>query len=687
MGNEKEKYKMEKNKSFCFLHLASCLLFLVACFPLGVSGKDVRVDFNRGLAHMRSQYYTMSWYGEFPMMTFFGVESGGRSHHYCERNHLRPGIGSTMFRDGESSFGVKSSRVRVEENVIGYDSVAFRGGLMSMEVTAVDSRVFTIDIASKEGQIDGRLFRMAFAPDVVPLSVWSDKIGIAPSDEYDRPRGLFAPRVVKESNRLPAVLTFPDFGNVLVEASEPDVYLQEHMVPDWDNAGQNLGQGDLHGHKERKALHLGEIMLSFHAQKPHERVTLKFTVLEENYPHIAGVDLSDSRFDGLKRCWQNMFTLEPNTQTIGDDIHLAGYGHIALYFKADMLPFTPDYATSFGMRDGIRESIEYALRHMIDSATCRLRGFGYEGTESTIIATYDYIAATGDWAFLRKYMPQYCQLVKGVLMTDTDGDGILEDPYHGNYMGDKDQTVCWWDDFAFGHKNAYRNLLAYRALTGASEVFQRLGMAEEKAKVDSFLETFRSKFHQTFYNPASGLYAGWISRDGRIHDYAFTFVNATAIYLDLVPKARAKKLLKKMLKMLRREGFDFVYGVPGNIIPVDRKDRIGWDEMCRWGRYENGGLCGQTAYHFIQALYHVGMRAEADNILFTMMATFERDYTHSGIMPGYQQSIDWRTKGGEPSGYNYLAENYYFLLAAITGYYGRTIGPLPEPEQSNKMTD
>lgn len=74
------------------------------------------------------------------------------------------------------------------------------------------------------------------------------------------------------------------------------------------------------------------------------------------------------------------------------------------------------------------------------------------------------------------------------------------------------------------------------------------------------------------------------------------------------------------------------------------------------------------------------MRTEADHILFTMMATFERDYTHSGIMPGYQQSIDWRTKGGEPTGYNYLAENYYFLLAAVTGYYGRTIGPLPMPQ-------
>jgi len=40
------------------------------------------------------------------------------------------------------------------------------------------------------------------------------------------------------------------------------------------------------------------------------------------------------------------------------------------------------------------------------------------------------------------------------------------------------------------------------------------------------------------------------------------------------------------------------------------------------------------------------------------------------VFPGYMRSVDWRTREGIPCGYNYLADNYYFLLAAITGYYG-----------------
>lgn len=79
---------------------------------------------------------------------------------------------------------------------------------------------------------------------------------------------------------------------------------------------------------------------------------------------------------------------------------------------------------------------------------------------------YDYLLATNDWAFVRRYQEEICRLVRGVLATDTDGDGIFESPFHGNYMDPKRESLNWWDDFAFGHKDAYVNLQAYRGLTG-----------------------------------------------------------------------------------------------------------------------------------------------------------------------------------------------------------------------------
>ena len=92
--------------------------------------------------------------------------------------------------------------------------------------------------------------------------------------------------------------------------------------------------------------------------------------------------------------------------------------------------------------------------------------------------------------------------------------------------------------------------------------------------------------------------------------------------------------------------------------------------MSDWGRYENGGLCGMNGFYFLTAMYRVGMRDEADRILTAILNTYDKEFTHSELMPGYVQSVDWRTKEGNPCGYNYLADNYYFLLSVYTGHAG-----------------
>ena len=134
-------------------------------------------------------------------------------------------------------------------------------------------------------------------------------------------------------------------------------------------------------------------------------------------------------------------------------------------------------------------------------------------------------------------------------------------------------------------------------------------------------------------------------------------------------------MLKILLKQMKKEGYgDFRFGIPGNAIPVSQNDTIDWPCMSDWGRYENGGLCGMNGFHFITSMYKVGMDKEADEILKAILNTYEKEFTHSGLMPGYVQSVDWRTKEGVRCGYNYLADNYYFLLSAYTGK-----GKIPHP--------
>lgn len=661
----------------------SFLLFLCACqccmaMRAQVDSTQVRIDRNGEFITFVSPYYAVAWAKAFPMMSYLGVEAGARSTRYTDRSLLRPGKGGVLVSEGQGSFGMTEATATWKEGKISYLGIRFdNGDKRDCQIYPQGPHTFTLDIKAEGKLMKGELFRMHTAPDVSPVSVWSKQTDDQPSTQYDTPESFYTPHIVKASFQLPATLHFPDYGLVKIEASDEEVYLQEHFLPDYDNTGLSLGPFNRGGHTYRKSVHLGSVALSFHARKPIKETTIRFTVLEDNYPHLPGIDLSDSKFDGLRRCWQNAFTLNPETMTMGDNIMLNGIGHLALAFRGDLMPFTPSLNSSFTMNDALKNSIELAFQDGIDPETNRIRSFGYECTEITLIALYDYLLCTNDWAFVRQYLPEIKRMVEGVLDRDIDHDGIFEAPFHGNRLEEGRTSFNWWDDFAFGHKDAYLNLQAYRALGSIRKVFALIH--EDTQRIDKALEMFRMAFHDTFYNPETGVYAGWVSQDGRMHDYMFTFITSMAINEGLVPQKRGEKMMRIMLAKMKEQGYDGVYGVPGPLLPVAKEDKGTWDEMTRWGRYENGGLCGQAACHFLQALYEVGLREEGDDILFKMLATFEREYTHSGIFPGYVQSVDWRTKGGAPSGYNYLADNYYFLLAAITGHFGVKFPELTPP--------
>ena len=76
------------------------------------------------------------------------------------------------------------------------------------------------------------------------------------------------------------------------------------------------------------------------------------------------------------------------------------------------------------------------------------------------------------------------------------------------------------------------------------KVLTLLGLPEEAAAVGLQLDRFRSAFDATFYNPHTGMYAGWVSRDGRMHDYQFTFISSMAINEGLVAGKRSRRILR-----------------------------------------------------------------------------------------------------------------------------------------------
>lgn len=643
----------------------------------------VKTDLSGEFVSFTSPYFALVCAKNSPMVSYLGIESGGRSRRLLDKSLLRSGLGGTLICGDQTSFAA-SSVAKVYSNGVSYNWVSSKSNMSrNLKITATNEHGFAMQITAGDGTFSGEFFRLATAPDVSPVSIWAVRSNEIPSNQYDRPVTFYSPRIIKASWKLPVILHFPDYGLVKIEASDTNIYLQEHFVPDYSNLGLALGPFNRGAHNAFRAYHLGTIMLSFHSSHELTEANIKFTVLDENYPKIQGCDFSDPKFNGLKRCWQNSFPVNPEQQCMGDNLLLNGIAHLSMAFKADMAVFTPPLSGKESISDALGRALDSTFstfsKH-INPKTGRVMDYGWESTETCLTSLYDYLLITNNWALIRRNLPNIRRAVQSVMNCDVDGDGIMEASFHGNSFEDNRTSLNWWDDFAFGYKDAYTNILAYRALKQMNEIFTCLKLDADVKQITAFTNRFRSVFHKTFFNPKTGVYAGWISKDGHMHDYMFTFISSMAINQGLVEKNLGKEILKKMLIRMDKLGYDFVYGVPGPLIPVDINDKGRWEEMTRWGRYENGGLCGQTAYHFIQALYQEGMRKEADKILFTMMDTFEREPTHSGLFPGYLRSVDWRTKGGAPTGYNYLADNYYFLLAAVTGHFGVKYPLLQKPD-------
>ena len=656
-----------------------CALLGLCLIPLSSTKADIAFDDSGEFATYSSPYYVLACVKDFAMIAHLGIDSGGRGRRAIDYTLLRPGLGGTVVCGEQSSKGLSAS-AKISKGAAAYEDIPFDGATRNCRIEPVNERSFRVRVYGGDAAFGGEFFQLSTSPATAPVTVWAQPAEDEPARRGRWHRSVFDPSGHGVTWKLPAVLHFPDYGLVKVACDDPGATLHQEIIADPNEAGLSLGAFNRGHHTRFRAYHHGTVRLGFRASPETSAGSLTFTVLEENYPRLAGCDFSEAKWNGLKRCWQNAFPMNPRERCMGDNILLNGIAHLSMAFKADMAVFTPPLNAEDSMLAALGRALEASFSRRVDENDGHIRGYGWETTAVCLIALHDYLAATNDWDLVRRNLPSIRRAVAYLLARDVDGDGILEAPFHGNRMEPVSGRVTnWWDDFAFGHKDAYGNLMAHRALRGMREIFTLLELPADAAAIDRKLAAFKDAFHETFFNPATGVYAGWISQDGKMHDYMFTFISAMAINEGLVEQELAREVLGKMLARMQELGYDGAYGVPGPLIPVDPADKGDWEVHSRWGVYENGGLCGQTAYHFLQALYTVDMRQQADEILFKMLDTFEREPTHSGLFPGYARSVDWRTKGGAPCGYNYLADNYYFLLTAVTGHYRVEFPPLGKP--------
>jgi hypothetical protein len=368
---------------------------------------------------------------------------------------------------------------------------------------------------------------------------------------------------------LPCVLHLPDRGSVRITGSAPGLML------DYD---------------ARRKVKRPFVRIAFPpATAQQRRIEYRFEVVAL-HPPLPGIE-QDSRYDGFRRDWLNMFQVNPRVQMLANNA-ASDPCAFTLYEYSSMARHTPPLAEGLTCLDLVRMTLD---RYLAGAKGYGQVGYACEPTDADLIAwktpwtsldslpsllmaACDYAEGAPDLPWARANYDGLLKWAHAMAAEDIDGDGLLEYPGTGNFgdwARDDKRPSNWWDTINFGHKDAYANALAYHAWRMFSELARKLDHAADADFFDDKAARLRAAYVPTFLNPATGVLAGWKSADGQLHDYWFTFVQGVAISYGLLDDKTANAVMDRLLAKIEAVGYtDFALGLPGNLVPIRRGDYV-----------------------------------------------------------------------------------------------------------------
>ncbi len=472
----------------------------------------------------------------------------------------------------------------------------------------------------------------------------------------------------RRAMQIPCVLHLPDLGSAVINCSVP---------------GVTLGYDAL---RFAKTPFVAVTFPPATAVNPIIEYTFEITAI---YPQLLGID-SDPRYDGFRRNFLNIFQINPRLRVLANNSS-SDICAFTVYQYAMVAAQCPPLAEGLSALDIVRDTLDRYCDGMLAYGLVGYTG-NYEGANtstwksdtpydaldsmpSLLIAACTYIQASGDWQWAKDKFAVLTVWGRKMLQTDHNRNGLIEYPMSGNHgcytAGDAYRPANWWDNIGFGHEDAYCNALAYRACVLLTEVFNRIGQHSDASFFQAHGRKLRAAYYSTFYNPATGLLAGWKSTDGQLHDYHFLFVNSVAIVFGLLDKPHAQGIMNQVITKIKASGYrNFHLGLPGNLIAVAADDynvtspRWGGGGSRGFQKYENAGATACFCYFTIQALFELGRPANARAILYPMLQSFEAGAFQGKGLDG--MSKDWKTWDGKCYGYEgFLVDGYLTLLTVF----------------------
>jgi hypothetical protein len=471
------------------------------------------------------------------------------------------------------------------------------------------------------------------------------------------------------SLRLPAVISAPDFGQMLLADS-----------------GRRRLKARLEGSRSNKTI---DFVVELPALPSGEKCVLSLTPVR--LPAPKGL-VDRAIWKKVRRGWFG--ALQPSAQwgeqsrpfsapagILANNV-ISDPASCSLWFYADQALWTPQITTDISVAALVRRSIDWWLDHRTRPTGEVVCYWDYgnflDANTGPLIAAWDYVEATGDEPWLKRRIDRLELIAEFLANRDVDGDGLVEATQSGNRgtLKQPARSCAWFDALNCGHKDGYTNALIYRAWRCLAELEGRLDRSEGQSRYCRLADRLKAAYAKTLYNPVTGWLAWWKSADGELHDYATPIVNGLAIEYGLVEPRQGREILARLWAKIDQVGFNrFDLGIPPMLVPVRRSDYLLPDGLGipqrengtdTFGHYQNGGITAGQVLHFLAAHYVVGQPEKADMLLRAMLRRQAEGKFQNGVRDAGGQGIDWTDWSGNPTGYEgYLADSYRFLQAAL----------------------
>lgn len=503
----------------------------------------------------------------------------------------------------------------------------------------------------------------------IPFDLYRSVVNVLAMPDTTGPSGLVS---------LPLVINAPNHGVMRVTA-EKGARILARILPFRTRAelwlDLMLGAEPLASGLFRMPAGRGRVSLEFELTRIFPGTQHGFFGRWELPPFYSFAAL-DNILGPLCDAWLNGLAFRPDLGRFANNSVADSASACAMYY-AEVAAYTPMLAEGLDPRQFIRVAAEQILCDVgVVSSFSDWRKYPTSAV-SPIECAWLYVAASGDWAWAAAWRDEIGAFTDALMSREWKGTGLVAAAGSG-CPGDADPYMnsAWCDSIRSGHLESYNNALAYRALQRAAELLEPLGDAARAANARAMAGRLKAHFLPTFLDEANREIMMWVDTEGRRYGFGSHMHLGAAVAMGLVPDTLARTLLEHYLDRLAARGFDRqAWGLPIFLEPIPPHLHNDWkgkgvepDGSDQVGIYMNGAVHTHQAYYILQALYRVGLRHQANELFMKMTPLVRRGELCGGLHSG----LDWRHPAdGRPTGYEgLLAEQFHFLLAAITGFLG-----------------